>query len=81
MNYKKSFYKYHGLSECDVLPCAMCNSVAVNLHHVEYGKGIKDNNPKNLVPLCYACHWEHHNNNSPTTEQIKDNMLLTYTPF
>lgn len=81
MNYKEIFYKHYGLDKCDVLPCVICGCAAVNLHHVEYGKGTKNNDPKNLAPLCYICHSGHHNYNRPSTELIKSKMLLTYLPF
>lgn len=81
MNYKEQFYKYHGLDKCDVLPCIICKKIAVNLHHIEYGKGLKDDSPGNLCPLCMDCHDAHHRHNVPNTEQIKLAMLLTYLPF
>ena len=81
MNYKKAFYKYHNLDECDVLPCIICNLPANQLHHVIYGAGIKNNNPLNLVPVCYFCHASHHDTNHPTTEEIQAKQLLTYLPF
>lgn len=81
MNYKEQFYKYHHLDSCDKLPCVICGAVAVNLHHVNYGKGIKDNNPENLAPMCYDCHTGHHDKNKPSTIEIKAKMLLIYLPF
>ena len=81
MNYKEQFYKYHNLDECDILPCIICGAVAVNLHHVEYGKGIKNDSPGNLSPLCYLHHVWHHTKNRPTTKEIKSKMLLVYLPF
>jgi len=81
MNYKERFYKHYGLDKCDVLPCIICGGVARNLHHVIYGKGKKNNNPTNLVPMCSICHDGHHSLNKPTTELIKSKQLLTYLPF
>jgi len=81
MNYKEKFYKYHRLDKCDVLPCIICGKASSQLHHINYGKGLKDNNPENLCPLCMDCHSNHHTHNVPNTEQIKLAMLLTYMPF
>ncbi len=81
MNYKEKFYKYHNLDICDVLPCIICSAAAVNLHHIEYGNGIKNDDPTNLVPMCYLHHVWHHTKNNPTTEEIKAKQLLTYLPF
>ena len=81
MNYKERFYKHYNLDKCDVLPCIICGVAAVNLHHVEYGKGIRNDNPTNLAPLCFFHHNGHHTCNNPTTEQIKANQLINYLPF
>ena len=72
MNYKLAYYKYYRLAKCDPLFCAICGKIAVNLHHINYGAGIKDDNVSNLIPLCYGCHDGHHTQNKPTTKEIKD---------
>lgn len=71
MNYKVKYYKFHGLDKCDILYCLNCGAVAVNLHHIKYKSKGGNDEPNNLIPLCYACHSGHHDRNNPTTEEIK----------
>ena len=72
MNYKEKYYQHHNLDKCDVLECAVCGKLATNLHHILYkSQGGKDDE-SNLIPLCYNCHANHHDRNSPTTEQLKN---------
>lgn len=71
MNYKEKYYKSKGLHKCDVLYCAVCGAVAVNLHHVIYRSHSGCDDPENLIPLCFNCHSGHHDKNNPTTEQLK----------
>jgi len=75
MNYKKEYYKYYGLDVCDVLYCKHCGRIAVNLHHLKHKSACGSDHPLNLIPLCFTCHFNHHNKNNPTTEQlIKKNI-------
>lgn len=71
MNYKEKYFKAKGLDKCDVIFCAVCGKVATQLHHVEYKSRCGKDNPENLLPVCSECHASHHNNNNPTTEQLK----------
>ena len=70
MNYKKKYYKHHGLIESDFLACKICGKKAVNLHHVIYRSHNGNDEPENLIPLCFNCHSGHHDRNNPTTEQL-----------
>ncbi len=72
MNYKGRYYKHHGLDKCDMLLCKICGSMAVNLHHVIYKSQGGTDDPSNLIPLCFDCHFNHHNKNNPTSEQLKE---------
>ena len=71
MNYKEKYFKSKGLYKCDVLLCAVCGKVACDLHHVIYKSHCGSDEPENLIPLCFDCHFSHHNNNTPTTEELK----------
>lgn len=71
MNYKEKYYKAKGLDRCDVLFCAVCGALAVNLHHVIYKSHGGTDEPENLIPLCFLHHSWHHDRNNPTTEQLK----------
>lgn len=72
MNYKERYFKHHGLLPSDFLSCKSCGKPAVNLHHVVYRSQGGTDEPSNLIPLCFGCHSGHHDNNSPTTEELKD---------
>lgn len=72
MNYKKQYYKFYGLDECDFLPCAICGKEAVNLHHIIYKSQGGTDHPTNLIPLCYVCHNQHHTQNIPDKETLKN---------
>ena len=71
MNYKEKYFKAKGLDKCDVLLCAVCSSVATQLHHVKYKSHGGTDDPDNLIPLCFNCHSGHHDKNDPTTEQLQ----------
>ncbi len=71
MNYKEKYFKSKGLNKCDILLCAVCGRVAVNLHHVIYKSHNGTDEADNLIPLCYNCHDSHHTKNTPTTEELK----------
>ena len=36
--------------------CEFCGEVAVNVHHAQYPKKLKENNPHNLIAVCKRCH-------------------------
>lgn len=69
-NYKEAYYKYYGLDKCDFLACKYCGATAVDLHHLKSRGQCGSDHPLNLMPLCRACHFGHHNNNKPTTEEL-----------
>jgi len=71
MNYKERYYKEKGLLKCDPIFCAVCGNIATNLHHVIYKSQCGTDDPSNLLPMCYICHASHHENNIPTTEELK----------
>jgi len=67
MNYKLKYYNHFGLQECDPVFCEynyIVNGIyvpAVNIHHVLFGKGKKDNNIINLMAVSYQVHQDAHN--------------------
>jgi len=53
-------YLYHfGYTDTDFIPCEVCHSKAVDIHHIEArgmgGSKLKDN-IENLQALCRQCH-------------------------
>ena len=53
----KSMYKLH-FGNPD--SCFMCMESREALHHWNYPKDFKDDNWKNLLPVCHECHSEIH---------------------
>lgn len=63
--YQKNFLTYHNLIIGEFIPCAICKSRSVEIHHIS-GKpmGNKSNRYdtiENLIPLCRDCHDKCHN--------------------
>ena len=70
MNYKEKYYKHHNLEKCDLLYCAVCGRIAVNLHHIVYKSQGGTDEPSNLISLCMECHDGHHTRNEPSTNEL-----------
>ena len=51
----------HGYSVCDFIPCMVCGSQAVDVHHINGRIGRLRNDPTNLIALCRKCHIRAHN--------------------
>ena len=82
MGYKENYFIFHGLDKCDILYCANCPGVAVDLHHVKYKSQGGSDDPQNLCPLCFKCHSGHHDRNNPTTKTIKIKMqTYDFSPY
>jgi 5-methylcytosine-specific restriction endonuclease McrA len=69
VKYKKIYLKYFNYIESDFIPCEVCGSKAVDIHHIKYkSRGGKDE-ISNLIALCRYCHNKAHN------EQLKEQEL------
>lgn len=57
-SYTKEYLKYFGYGLEDFIPCEICNSKAVDIHHIEARSKHKNllNNIDNLMALCRNCH-------------------------
>lgn len=59
----KIYYDYFGYGLDDIIPCEVCGSKSVDLHHIEPkgmgGSKTKDN-IENLIALCRDCHNKAH---------------------
>ena len=66
MNYKKTYHNHFNLCEEDIAFCEYEYVVnnrkvrAVNIHHIEHGKGKKNNDIVNLMALSYDNHTKAH---------------------
>ena len=54
----KVYFDFFGYDESDYIPCEMCGSKAVDIHHLERRTRNKVTNDyiENLVGLCRDCH-------------------------
>ena len=54
----KVYFNFFGYAEGDYIPCEMCNSPAVDIHHLERRTRNKVTNDyiENLVAVCRSCH-------------------------
>ena len=63
VKYKQVYLDYFGLDICDFIPCEICGSRAVDIHHIEPkgmgGSKTKDN-IENLIAVCRGCHIDCH---------------------
>ena len=59
----KIYLEHHDYSPVDIILCQVCESVAVDIHHIET-KGIGGDPSKdivgNLIALCRCCHEKAH---------------------
>jgi 5-methylcytosine-specific restriction endonuclease McrA len=61
-NHTKVYLTHFNLSEGEYVPCEMCSSKAVDIHHIiprsKFGKKRKDEQDliTNLIALCRDCH-------------------------
>lgn len=59
----KVYLEYYGYDETDFIPCEMCGSKAVDIHHVE-SRGMGGSKSKdyieNLIAVCRICHTKCH---------------------
>jgi len=73
----KIYLEYFGKSTADFVGCEICNSKAVDIHHIiprsKFGSKTKDEQDKieNLIALCRNCHNEAHAN-SFSKEQLTE---------
>ena len=61
-NHTKVYLKGMGYDTTDWIPCEVCQSQAVDIHHIEArGMGGSNNrdNIDNLMALCRKCHLQH----------------------
>ena len=55
-NHTKVYINFFGYGEQDFIPCEMCGSRAVDVHHIEKRNKTKNDYIENLIALCRDCH-------------------------
>ena len=61
-NHTKVYLKYFGYSVADFVPCEVCGSKAVDIHHIVsrgMGSARKNDEISNLMALCRKCHIDY----------------------
>lgn len=65
MNYKEIYRRHFGYDRGEYIPCEVCESPAVDIHHIIFrGQGGKDE-IENLIGLCRSCHDKAHFKKEP----------------
>lgn len=70
--------KYHGYSKGDYIPCMVCNSQAVDIHHIVYrSRAHRDfrDHISNLISLCRSCHNKAHDEVYGVTMLLEHNRI------
>ena len=55
-NHTKVYMNFFGHGEQSFIPCEMCGSRAVDIHHIEKRNKTKNDYIENLIALCRDCH-------------------------
>ena len=61
-SYKKIYIKFFDYLATDFIPCEVCGSRAVDIHHIEckgMGGSKKKDTIQNLMAVCRICHIEY----------------------
>ena len=53
----RTYMRHHGYGEQDFVPCEVCGSRCVDVHHIH---GRISDDIDNLIGLCRACHTDAH---------------------
>jgi len=56
----QEYMRYFGYGEQDLIPCEMCPSTAVDIHHITYRSRGGGDHIGNLIALCRDCHDSAH---------------------
>jgi len=75
-SHTKIYLDYLGYDISDFIPCEICSSKAVDIHHIEArgsGGSISKNNIENLMALCRICHIKYGDK-----KQYKEMLILAH---
>jgi hypothetical protein len=70
MGYKQTYLKYFRYGEQDIVPCEICQSPAVDIHHI-WGRGKDKDVIENLMAVCRKCHVRIHDKEMFRKEELQ----------
>ena len=71
VKYKKIYIDFFGYTIADFIPCEVCMSKSIDIHHIKFkSQGGKDE-IDNLIALCRECHEIAHSS-TEFNENLKD---------
>ena len=72
------YFKHFKLTEADFVPCEVCGSIAIDIHHI-HGRGKGMDVIENLMALCRSCHTAAHSGvKKDTMQKIHDKFRLKH---
>ena len=81
--YTKIYLDYFGYSISDFIPCEICGSKAIDIHHIQARSQRKDleNDISNLMAVCRICHTEYGDKKQfiEHLQKIHDNRIKRFT--
>ena len=79
--YKKKYLKHFGYGEQDHVPCEVCGSPGVDIHHINYRSRGGADDIENLMALCRYHHDLAHSEvlTSDHLQSIHDNFIESWT--
>lgn len=77
MGYIDIYLDYFGYSDGEYVPCEVCGSRAVDVHHIVYRSHGGGDNIGNLMALCRDCHVKAHSGRLSGLREIHDKYLET----
>lgn len=62
VKHTKNFLEYYQYSQDqqEYIPCGVCSTQAVDIHHIQYRSQGGNDEIDNLIPLCRTCHDSAH---------------------
>lgn len=76
----KNYHKQNGIYPSDFIECEFrsnkCLNTAVDIHHINFGRYNRSDEPENLIALCRYCHNLAHGKVKNKPQTPKEDLLL-----
>jgi len=79
----RNYFKFFGYGEQDFVPCEICGSRAVDIHHLTYRSHGGDDTVNNCMALCRYHHDMVHDEQISEEDLriVHDNFIVDYGKF